>query len=600
MEISIPREGSGAGTATAPEAVDAGVRGPAEPPSGHSSTHLVRGLTQLARLAERFGDGGVAEGARAALRPLEENLLRMVALGQFKRGKSTLLNALLDADLLPSGIAPVTSVSTVVRWSPTPCLTVFYAGGDVETADIARLSDFVVEERNPGNALGVSLVEVGYPSELLEDGLVLVDTPGIGSTDRAATERAYGFLPSVDAGLVVLSPDPPVGEAEAAYIRECATLTPHLLFVLNKIDRVSEAEWREILSFNRTVLADVLQRAPDDVHIVPVSARAALQGGDRRVEALRARIQDFIAQKGVHVREQLARRRMHAAAVTLRARLEVERQALDMEGAELDERIQGLRETLGSLTSRADRASRAVMAAVDESVGRAGDAMLAHARSKRAGLSGHLVSTVQAAPRSESNASVATIFDDELQERTWAVLDAWWSDNGSQIVRGLLEEINRVSDELVAARREAAEWIQEAFGVELPEEPRVEALKESGNFYRRVEGVTPRLTLDLLRALLPRGMYRAWIRRSVPKLAARALDMGAGQVRGDMFYRARETARAFTSELRTWTLAGTEGLMDGVRRAADLQLEARVTADDRRRELDDGLAELRRLSESRS
>jgi hypothetical protein len=599
MEISTPRQGSGAGTATVPEAVDAGDRTRTSSSSSHPSTHLARGLTELARLAERFGDDAVAEEARAALRPLEENLLRMVALGQFKRGKSTLLNALLDVDLLPSGIAPVTSVSTIVRWSPAPCLTVFYAQGDVETADIARLSDFVVEERNPGNVLGVSLVEVGYPSDLLEDGLVLVDTPGIGSTDRTATERAYGFLPSVDAGLVVLSPDPPVGEAEAAYIRELSTLTPHLLFVLNKIDRVSEAEWREILSFNRTVLADVLRQAPDDIDIVPVSARAALEGVDSSVRGLRERIEGFIAQKGAHVREQLGGRRMRAAAVTLRARLEVERQALDMESAELDERIEGLRETLGSLSGRAERAARAVMAAVDEGVGRAGDEMLAHAKSKRAELTNHLLETVRAAPPSASNASVATGFDHELCERTWAVLDAWWLHNGPQIVRGLLEEFERVSDDVAAARREAAEWIRETFGVDLPDEPRVEALKESDSFYRRVEGVTPRLTLDLLRALLPRMAYRAWIRRNVPGLAMRALDMGAGQVRGDILYRARETARAFTSALRAWTLAGREGLMDGVSQAAELRTATRVVAEDRRRELDEGLAELRRLSGSR-
>jgi GTP-binding protein EngB required for normal cell division len=551
----------------------------------------------VARLAEGFGEETLAEEARTALQPLEENLLRMVALGQFKRGKSTLLNALLESSVLPSGVAPVTSVSTVVRWSPEPCLTVIYENGETRPSEFARLADFVVEARNPGNALDVRLVEVGYPASLLEDGLVLVDTPGIGSADRRATERAYGFLPSVDAGLVVLSPDPPVGEAEAEYIRELAALTPHLLFVLNKIDRVTEPEWREVLAFNQQVLADVLDQPAEDIDIIPVSARRALEDAGGMVETLRDRVASFIAQKGARVREDLAGRRLRAVAAKLRAGLDVERHALEMGERELDGRIEGLRATLASLQGRTDRATRAVMAAVEDIVERAGDGLLAHARSRSRAMEEALVDTLRSAEPEASNAAVAARFDQELADQTWGVLDAWWEQNGTGIVDGLLGEMGRASDDLLQARSEASEWIRSAFGVDLPEEPHIEALKESGSFYRRVEGVTPRLTVDMLRILLPRRLYRAWIRRSVPGLVARAVDMGAGQVRGDLLYRARETARTFAAELRTWTLAGTEGLVEAVGRASALRKQTQAAAQDRRAELDAGLAELDRLAD---
>ncbi len=563
---------------------------------GPGSTHLTRSLARLARLAERFGDDGLSDEARAALQPLEENLLRMVALGQFKRGKSTLLNALLGDPVLPSGVAPVTSVSTLVRWSPEPCLTVFYENGDVQPSDIARLPDFVVEARNPGNVLGVRVVEVGYPTTLLEEGLVLVDTPGVGSTDRKATERAYGFLPSVDAALVILSPDPPVGEVEAAYIRELSGLTPHILFVLNKIDRVSEAEWREVLAFNQQVLADVLGWASEDVEIIPVSARCALEDGGSGVRALRNRIESFMAHKGSDVREELAGHRLRGAAARLRARLDMERRALDMEARELDSRIEGLRQTLGSLKAGTDRATRTIMAAVDDLVGRAGDAMLAEARAQSGALTEVLLETLRALPSSDSNPVVAERFDRALADETWAILDAWWERQGPGTVDALLQEMTRASDDLLQARDETAAWIRTAFGVELPQEPRVEMLEGSGSFYRHLEGVTPRLTVDLLRGLLPRRFYRAWIRRSVPKLAATALDMGAGQVRGDLLYRARETARAFAAELRAWALAGTEGLLEGVNRAFELRAQTENAARDRRGELDEGLAEVQELS----
>ncbi len=595
MESSLPlpdRGASAPGVGDTPDCTRAHVSHGQRRSTDRGSTNLAAALTALADLGKRLGDKALVEEADAALLPLEQNILRVVALGQFKRGKSTLLNALLGVRLLPTGATPVTSISTLVRWAPNPSLTVRYMRGESEQVAIEELPAFVVEARNPDNILGVDLVEVGYPAAVLEDGLLLVDTPGIGSTDRRATERAYGFLPSVDAGLVVLSPDPPVGKEEASYIREVAALTPHLLFVLNKIDRVAEAEWREVLSFNRKVLAGILERDVQDIEIIPVSARGSLEEGDPSVEGLRERIEDFVARKGDRVREELARRRLLNMAAKLRARLGVERRVLELEEQDLEQRIDALRGTLASLEGHAERTAPAMMAAVEAIVGRAGDAMLAQARTGVGKLTDILCDLVGQAPAGESNAALAVRFDKALAESTWSVLDSWWEAYGPGAVRSLLGEMGRAADDLAQARRGACDWIQEAFDVTLWEEPRVEALKESGNFYRRVEGVTPKLTADIVRTLLPRSFYRRRVRKRAPHLAAQALDMGTGQVRGDMLYRARETARTFTAQLHAWTLAGMDSLSDAADRAALLRLETGRAAEQRRRELDESIIEL--------
>ncbi|MGD8278617.1 MAG: dynamin family protein [Gemmatimonadota bacterium] len=549
----------------------------------------------MARLGDRFDDGAAAREARAALQPLESRVLRMVAVGQFKRGKSTLLNALLGEAILPSGVPPVTSVATLIRWAATPQLTVHHEDGTLRTLEYGRLADFVVEGRRQGSAVPVEFVEVQYPAPLLKDGIVLVDTPGIGSTSRDVTERAYRFLPSVDVALVVLSPDPPIGESEAEYIGQLASLTPHLLFVLNKIDRVAEGEWREALSFNRNVLATATGRDPQSIDILPVSARMALEDGDTSVTMLREHIRRIAVRKGAEVRDELADRRLRRTGTKLRVGLEAERRALDLEERELDTRIEGLRQTVDSLAGRTERAARAVLAAVDEIVGRAGEDMLAHARSKTGDVVTTLRSAVVEADPGESNASLATRFDRLLEEGQARVLDEWWRRSGPAVVSALLGEMTRAANDLAEARREAADWIQEAFGVSLPDEPRVGALEESRGFYLRVEGLTPQITFDLLRALLPRPLYRAWVRRNALRLAAQALEMGCGQVRGDFLYRARETARTFTSGLRDWALAGTDGLLAAVDRAASLRLETGRAADTRRRQLEDGIDEIRAL-----
>jgi hypothetical protein len=128
-----------------------------------------------------------------------QNRLQLAALGQFKRGKSTFINALLGAPLLPIGVLPLTAVPTFIAWGPQPLVRVrFNDKHPVEqlTSDEPGsirefLFRFVTEEANPENRLGVARVDLSYPAPLLADrGTVLIDTPGVGSTYRHNTEAA--------------------------------------------------------------------------------------------------------------------------------------------------------------------------------------------------------------------------------------------------------------------------------------------------------------------------------------------------------------------------------------------------------------------------
>jgi hypothetical protein len=269
----------------------------------------------------------------------------------------------------------------------------------------------------------------------------------------------------------------------------------------------------------------------------------------------------------------------------LEARLDMEARALEMERRELDDRIGELRSTLEVLGRRTERAVRSVMAAVGEIVTAAGHELLSDMRTRTEGVAEGLRRMLDEAPPRQSNAAVAERFDRSLREAMGSELDAWWDRQGREVTKSLLDEMDRAARDLVEARREASDWIRETFGVLLPEEPRVGALKESRDFYRRVEGVTPRITVDLLRTLLPRRLYRLWLRHRAGAVAAQALEMGAGQLRGDLLYRARETARGYTAKLRAWTLAGTDGLTDALARAAALRADAERDTEERHREL---------------
>lgn len=233
-------------------------------------------LATLARLAGEAGVPEVAGEASALAERLTEGRFYVACLGQFKRGKSTLLNALVGQPLLPAGIVPITAAVTVLRWGSALHARV-RLGGDWHQIEVGDLADYVSEERNPANRKGVSLVEVFVPSPLLAHGMCLVDTPGVGSVIRANTDVTREFVPQIDAALVVVGTDPPISGEELALVEEAAAQVGTLLFVLSKADRSTDAERGEAVAFTRRVLAERLRRDPGPV--LQVSAIERLNGG---------------------------------------------------------------------------------------------------------------------------------------------------------------------------------------------------------------------------------------------------------------------------------------------------------------------------------
>jgi Dynamin family len=244
--------------------------------------------TTILEAARVLGSDPLSARHSESLRNLNERLkaqrLHLAVLGQFKRGKSTFLNALLGSPLLPTAVVPLTSIPTFISWRPKPCFRVQFSSSEAprEVAssdpDYLReeLARYVAEESNPANVLNVSSVDVGYPAPLLVGENVLIDTPGIGSTHRHNTDAALRALPQCDAAIVVLSPDPPITDAEVTFLLQLAGWIKKTIFVINKMDTIEEADRGQIERFLRSVLAErlpLLSEAP----IFGVSSREALQ-----------------------------------------------------------------------------------------------------------------------------------------------------------------------------------------------------------------------------------------------------------------------------------------------------------------------------------
>ena len=203
---------------------------------------------------------------------LEAARLRVLVTGEAKRGKSTLINALLGRDVLPSGVTPLTAVTTTVRDGDDERAEARFLDGHDEKHPLAALPDLVTERGNPGNRRRIDGVTVYLAAPVLEGGVELVDTPGTGSVFEWDTHVAHEALESMDAAVFVLTADPPVSASERDLLRRVAGLSVTTFAVLNKADRLDKAELAEAVEFTRRVLGQAGH--PDTVY--PMSARAAL------------------------------------------------------------------------------------------------------------------------------------------------------------------------------------------------------------------------------------------------------------------------------------------------------------------------------------
>lgn len=203
----------------------------------------------------------------------------LVVVGLFKRGKSSIVNALLGCTLAPIGVTPQTAIVTVFAYDPLRSFARihFREGRSIET-DIRGIGPYVSEDENPNNRKEVSIVRLFTSNSPLLQAMTLIDTPGLGSALVHNTAETLAFVPRIDAALFVLSADLPVSQSDIEFLKELKTAVPTILFVLNKSDLLTEPELQKIIAHNRQMIVSQVGLETKDVDIIPVSTRMHERG----------------------------------------------------------------------------------------------------------------------------------------------------------------------------------------------------------------------------------------------------------------------------------------------------------------------------------
>ena len=311
-------------------------------------------LLRLANLAQALGAEPVAEEARELATRVSEGRFYVACIGQFKRGKSTLLNALVGHEVVPTGFVPVTAVPTVIRFGDQPRARVRMRDGAWRDIAMTDLKEYVTEELNPENEKAVDGAEVFVPSALLSSGMCFVDTPGLGSVFTGNTATTQAFIPHIDAALVVVGADPPIAGEELALVESIGTQVQDLILVINKADRTSDPERAAAAKFTRQVLEKRLHRPMGEVFEVSAAERMEDRGPLRDWEKLLASLHHLVEDSRRNLVRAACDRGLQRLSEQLLAIIDEDRDALLRPIEESERRIELMKETI----SEAERSMR--------------------------------------------------------------------------------------------------------------------------------------------------------------------------------------------------------------------------------------------------
>jgi predicted GTPase len=203
--------------------------------------------------------------------------LFVVVAGEFKQGKSSLINALInETNLFPVDIDITTNLVTSITYGQEEKVTVIIGEpgqGQAKTITREEIPNYVTEQENTNNSRKAQMLIIESPNPQLKEGLVLVDTPGVGGLNTEHTAVAYAFIPNADVILFVSDTEKPLTVKELEFVELIARHCKNFIFVVTKKD---QGNYKEIISSNREKLSKTLNLPENEIDLIPVSSKTKL------------------------------------------------------------------------------------------------------------------------------------------------------------------------------------------------------------------------------------------------------------------------------------------------------------------------------------
>jgi len=489
---------------------------------------------------------------------LLSNCFNLVILGQFKRGKTTLINSLIGKEILPSSVVPLTSVVTILKHSGEINCNIYMQDGSEKIVRLEELTDYITEKGNPKNIKNVRCARIQYPSPFLEKGMLLVDTPGVGSTFLHNTETTYEFLDHLDAALFLMSADVPISQVEKELLDTIKGSTQKIFFVLNKIDNLTPQEIGEISAFNKHVLEEMGFAVQG---ILPISAREALKAKITNNEVLLSQsgllnleeaLNRFLSLEKGNVVLNTAISKINRIATQKLSQIAIEKKTLLASGEELENKLGTFHKLVANLKQDREDIVYLLKGEADKQCQKVEEMLKTLEENEVPRTKQCLQDFFEKNPDAHP-AALRDEMQKVIKEEIVKGFDIFRKDTERIISNNIQETFSRFtkrSNNIIQEFKTAAEILFEV--VMDPFEFSVELTGNAGFYYMVQEYTAPtdEEVKSILRTFLPKSMSRKMVLNEMLERAPSDVSRNCGRTRYDLTSRIRKTIDHYAKHLQ--------------------------------------------------
>lgn len=329
---------------------------------------LQEDMMQLENYCEELGLDATKESVRLVRERTAEDSFKVAVVGEFKRGKSTLINGLLGKEILPADPLPCSATLNRITYDVKPHAMISFKNGEKLEVPVEELRSYVTKltEESAQTAETIAEATVFYPLNYCKNNVDIIDTPGL-NDDANMTSVTLSVIPQVDISIMAIMALSPFGQYEKDFLENklMASDVGKVIFVVTRIDLVDPEDRERIVDHIRQeITKHILVKAKKlygedsdeykdyarklgDVKVIGISPRNALRGKVRDDQALyedsnypefEKELEKMLLEErgAIQLREQLGK--VLGAATEIAQNGELQKNAMQMDAYEFEKK----------------------------------------------------------------------------------------------------------------------------------------------------------------------------------------------------------------------------------------------------------------------
>jgi GTP-binding protein EngB required for normal cell division len=502
---------------------------------------LLNKINRLSVLTDGVAEESLSTELSDLQKKLSDEKLYIVVVGLFKRGKSTFINALLEKDILPVGVTPVTALITLIEYAKEPKAEIILKNRQTQFVPLNEISGFITEGENPNNSKEVEFVKAYTDSSILQFAC-LIDTPGLGSTYEHNTQTTLAFIHKIDAALFLLSADYPVSKVDLELLSELQKTAPEIWYILTKADLTTEFAMQKVIQHNQTVLAKELKLLPDEINFTIVTGTNKQDAG---IQSLREKLIDLSKKDKAkllqHSSLQQLRRITQKAILQLQFKVDaylMPLQELENKSNQLTSSIQLMNDQKDEFESIITGKIKLLRQSIDEAVNAESIQLEKYVNEK--------TSTIETLQSDSLKAKQNEI--DELILRCFNEVKSQWEQKAKEHFKNLLQQYSTRSQSFFS---ELSGQFSSYFGQNVDIISEQFDLNAYTSFYLSLDSGLPplRLSKSIFSGLLPPSVQKRKLQKKWQEHYKEVIIRNTAAIIYDLSYKIQESFRKFNYDL---------------------------------------------------